>query len=468
MRLTAATPGRALGVLLGLLLLSVLGCSSDKTPPNIILLTLDTTRADHLGCYGHPGAVTPNLDRLAREGVRFAEARTPVPITLPSHTSILTGTYPPTHGVHLHTDPFEKPGIPTLAELLKQRGYQTAAFVAAKVLDTEFGLNRGFDFYDDDTGDAPDGSQAHAQLAEAVVQKARRWLDGKQKAPYFVWLHFFDPHMAYDPPEPYRSRFAASPYTGEIAYMDAQIGVFLDGLFPGNKLQNTIVIAIGDHGESLGEHGLIGHTEFVYREVLRIPFLLAWPGKIKGGGTVEELARSIDLMPTLLDLLDIKIPATVEGRSLRPLIEGQAEAQARTSFFESHYLENLFGWAPLLGIERSPHKLIRAVRSELYDSSADPSEGRNLYQAGDAVCGELGGLLDSFLADNAGAGGAGSQEEALDPRRREVLASLGYVSGDSRTRPSGADLEDPLDHLEAVRLYQRIQLGPLDGSTCRA
>ncbi len=444
--------------------LSLSTCSSKKSPPNIILLTLDTTRADHLGCYGHASAATPHLDRLAREGVRFADARTPIPITLPSHTSLLTGTYPITNGVHQHTDPFTRSDIPTLAEILKQHGYQTAAFVSAKVLEASFGLNRGFDVYDDETIDHPDGSAGHEQRAEAAVAKARRWMESKPAGPYFVWLHFFDPHLSYSPPEPYNSRFQKAPYDGEIAYMDAQIGAFLEEVVPKKELQNAIVIAVGDHGESLGEHGLIGHTEFVYREVLWVPFLIAWPGKIDAGRTVNELVRTIDLMPTVLDLLGVDIPGTVEGRSLRPLIEGKNESQARTSYFESRYLENLFGWAPLLGMERAPHKLIRGARSELYDRSADPHETRNLYQEGDAVSGEMDGLLDALLSEHENAA-ASAGEEQIDDRTREALASLGYVSSKSVARPAGSTLQDPLEHLQAVALYQKIQLGPQEQSS---
>lgn len=455
-----------LGLLLGALFLFPTGCSSpDSHKPNVILLTLDTTRADRLGCYGRAGDVTPYLDSLAAGGVRFAEARCQVPITLPSHTSIFTGTYPETHGVHQHHDVFSQAGMSTLPEILHREGYSTASFLAAEVLNRRFGLADGFDHYGDDLGQLPNGAPGRARRAAAVTQEARQWFADRPEGPFFAWLHFFDPHLPYQPLEPFASRFPDDPYDAEVAYMDDRIGKLMAWLGERGDLENTIVAVIADHGESLGEHGIIGHTEYVYREVMWVPLLLNWPGRIEGGRTVPDLVRSVDLMPTLLDLLELDIPAEVEGSSLLPLMEGKPDQTARTSYFESRYLENLFGWAPLFGVETWPHKLIRAPRSELYHVVNDPGEQENLYAPGRQEARVLEDQLAAFVAEHKGRAAAGKAGSKVDERTRRALSSLGYVSGSQSSTPMNLTGEDPKDHIEMVRLYQQIQMGPQPQST---
>ncbi|MFH1842235.1 MAG: sulfatase, partial [bacterium] len=353
-----------------------MGCSrgpSDK--PNILILTLDTTRADYLGCYGSTLGATPHLDQLASGGVRFAEARCQVPITLPSHVSLFTGTYPMQHGVHQHADRFADESIVTLAEILQHEGYATGAILAARVLDERFGLARGFDHYDDDIGFYSDGRPADMRRAGAVVKQAKlvfqEWFGSGStsgsRAPWFCWTHFYDPHIGYDPPSPFDSGFADDPYAGEVAYMDDEIGKLLAWLRQRGELENTLVVAVADHGESLGQHGIHGHTEYVYQDVLRIPFLLSWPGRIEAGQVVTELAQTVDLVPTVLDYLGLDVGEVVAGRSLRPAVEGKPDTEPVASYFESRYLERVFGWAPLLGVEAGVHKLIVSPGSELYN-----------------------------------------------------------------------------------------------------
>lgn len=443
-----------------------LSCSPvTKDQPNILLLTLDTTRSNFLGCYGHSGGTSPHLDGLADAGVRFARARCQVPITLPSHTSILTGTYPITHGSHQHTDRFSRRDLQPLASILQHHGYQTTAFISARVLDRHFGLDRGFSHYDDDIGTLSDGRRADYRRAAQVTAAAREWFEKRPAGPYFAWFHFYDPHLPHDPPEPFRTRFATDLYAGEIAYMDAQIGALLTWLRQRGELENTLVVAIADHGESRGEHSIRGHTEFVYQEVLRIPFLLSWPGRIPAGKVIPDLVRTIDLLPTILDYARLEIPELVQGQSLRSLIEDRGPEPARMSLFESRYLENLFGWAPLVGIERWPHKLIRAPDSELYDLSRDPGEEDNLHQARGELARELSGLLDTLLSSSDVASPGENDEAAeIDPETRQSLASLGYVAASSGSHPAAAGHEDPKNHLESVSLHQRLMRGP-DGSS---
>ncbi|RLA59332.1 MAG: hypothetical protein DRQ89_14225 [Epsilonproteobacteria bacterium] len=451
---------RSCAILVFALVLWGAGCSpSARDRPNVLLLTLDTTRADRLGSYGFDRPTSPFLDRLAAAGVRFEQARSQVPITLPSHASLFTGTYPSTHGSHLHSDPFQGGDLRTLAEILAQNGYQTAAFIAARVLDARFGLARGFDHYADDLGSRADGRPTDARRAEAVVADAKRWFTDREPGPFLAWVHFFDPHLPFDPPEPYRSQFKDDPYSGEIAYMDAQIGSLLDWLRQRGDLRNTIIIAIADHGESLGEHGIHGHTEFVYQEVLHIPFLMSWPEKITAGLVVPEIVRTIDVLPTILDLCRLDMPDQIEGKSLRPLLEGKPDPP-RVSYFESRYLEGLFGWSPFSGVEQWPSKLIRAPHSEIFDLAQDPAESENLFGAETTTGQHLSHLLDDFHARLPATSSTASGKNQIDDATRRALTSLGYVSGGKRSGSTDSAAEDPKDHILSVRLFQQVMGGP--------
>ena len=302
-----------------------------RTPPSILLITLDTTRADRLGAYGYRGAATPRLDRLAREGVLFERAVTAAPITLPAHVSLFTGAYPFAHGVRNNGNFSLGETTPTLTTALHDRGYRTAAFVSAFVLDRRYGLARGFDEYDD-----------HVQLerrGDRTAAAAGAWLDAQahEPAPFFVWLHLYDPHDPYDPPPPFREAFAASAYDGEIAFTDQVVGSVLDRLDRIGRLSSTIVAVIGDHGESLGEHGEDTHAVFVYESTLRVPMILAWPGHLPAAARVSALVRAIDLAPTLLDLAGLPPLGGAQGRTLGPLVDRRAGAVSPASAYAESY-----------------------------------------------------------------------------------------------------------------------------------
>ena len=284
---------------------------------NVLLITLDTTRADHLGCYGYASARTPALDGLARGGVRFARVYCPAPLTLPSHCSILTGLYPLKHGVHNNGHDLPS-GVRTLAGILKERGYATAAFVSSFSVDSRFGLDRGFDVYDDQfQSELPVKSQNAERRAEATFARFDAWLDKNAGAKFFCWVHYYDPHLPYDPPSPYREEFAGRLYDGEVAYMDHYVGAVLDRLRDKGLLANTLVVVAGDHGEGFGDKVEVGHGIFLYEETLRVPLIFYHPGIFRRPRVVEGAVRLIDAAPTVLEVLGLKDEAAgLQGRSL--------------------------------------------------------------------------------------------------------------------------------------------------------
>ncbi|HKB17098.1 MAG TPA: sulfatase, partial [Planctomycetota bacterium] len=271
------------------------GCGGRTPPANVLLVTIDTLRADHVGAYGWPYAETPNLDALARAGARFAEAYTPVPYTLPAHASLLTGTLPPRHGVRDNGRQSLPDSATTLAEWLAARGFATGAFVGAFPLERRFGLSQGFGVYDDELGAPGDAFSIAERRGEEVVSRALRWIGGSAE-PFFAWVHLFDPHAPYAAPAPFGARFAARPYDGEVAYADACLGRLVEGL--GTRRERTLLVVTADHGESLGEHGEATHGLTLYEPAVHVPLLLAWPGRIAAGLLPKERASLIDLFPT--------------------------------------------------------------------------------------------------------------------------------------------------------------------------
>lgn len=423
---------------------------------NLLLVTLDTTRADRLGCYGHEGARTPALDGLAARGLRFTEAVTPVPMTLPAHTSLMTGLDPPQHGVRGNGDFRLGEGIPTLAERLAAGGYRTAAFVSSFVLDPRFGLDRGFATYDarlEATRAAAFGQQ-NERGAAATTDAALAWLGGREEAaPFFLWVHYFDPHDPYAPPEPFASDFREHPYDGEIAYVDAQVARLLAALAASGDDRRTLIVAAGDHGESLGEHGELYHSRTLYEEAVRVPLLVAAPGLVAPGGVVDGAVVSlVDVAPTVLALLGAKGLGETAGRSL--LAPGAPE---RAVYLETlnTYLDN--GWAPLYGLRRSDLKYIRAPRPELYDLAHDPGESRNLLPGAEERAAPLAARLEGLLAGQPGiAQVAAAAEAGSDPEIRRRLEALGYLSGAGGGPAVGeGELADPKDRLpDLARLLE--------------
>jgi arylsulfatase A-like enzyme/Tfp pilus assembly protein PilF len=397
---------------------------------NVLLITIDTLRADHVGAYGNRLGLTPTLDRLASQGLRFERAYAHVPLTLPSHTTIMTGSYPIANGVR-DNGSFRFDGTrPTLADVLKAAGYHTGAFVGAFPVDARFGLNAGFDVYDDKYGSRPAGGELSVleRPADQVLAPAYAWIargvssgQSAAPAPWFAWVHLYDPHDPYVPPEPFRSRFASDLYSGEIAYADAALGATLERLLTLGALAHTVVAVAADHGESLGEHGERTHGLFAYEATIRVPLIIWAPPTIRAA-VVPSTARLVDVMPTLLDLLGINSPQPMDGRSLRPLAGGEGTPDDPGSYFEALNANLTRNWAPLTGLVRNGLKLIDLPVPELYDVTADPTERENVYARRKDLAAPLERQLDA-LTSHAAKPAAGP----VDSETQQRLRSLGYV-----------------------------------------
>ncbi len=438
------------GILLALLgVLATLRCASERRPrdSNVLLVTVDTLRADRLGIYG--GAVaTPHLDRLAREGAFFPSAFAQSPLTLPSHSSILTGTYPTYHGVR-DNGRFRLPdSMDTLAEILKRAGFATAAFVGAFPVDSRFGLAQGFDRYDDDFGGARGRLVFAERKAEVVVEAARAWMKVHESARTFTWVHLFDPHAPYSPPEPFDTAYA-DKYDGEVAYVDHVLESLFDSVGA-----DTLVVVTADHGEGLGEHGESTHSLFIYDSTLRVPLILRGPG-VPPGTIVKDDARSIDIVPTILDLLGHSGDcAHCQGRSLVPAIEGGALAPVAT-YAETYFPRLNLGWSELRSLRKGKWKLIAAPEPELYDLSSDPGELDNVAPTHPDEVRGLSSALADLEAATAGPEASASAEREPDARTLSILRSLGYLSSAKTPAPAtGESLPDPKSRLsvwEAIR-----------------
>jgi arylsulfatase A-like enzyme/Tfp pilus assembly protein PilF len=420
---------------------------------NVLLVTIDTLRADHVGAYGQTGSLTPTIDGLAKEGLRFARTYAHVPMTLPSHASILTGAYPTRTGVHDNGAFRLDDRFDTIATVLNAAGYRTGAFVGAFVLDARFGLNRGFDMYDDRMlGRGLD--KVAERPADKVLAPAAAWIlnDHEPSAishgqhPWFAWVHLYDPHEPYAPPEPYRSQYSSEPYDGEIAYADAALGSFLGRLRSAGALSNTLVVIASDHGESLGEHGERTHGLFAYDATLRVP-LVMWAAHGVRPGVFSDPMRLVDLVPTVLDIVGARPIAAADGRSVRPYIAGE-RFDDRGSYFEALNANLTRDWAPLTGIVYGGAKLVDLPVPELYDLEADPREATNLYARQQARARDLEGRLDRIAKQASPAAPA-----SIDADAETRLRSLGYVvaSGPRPTRTyTAADDPKQLVHLDAA------------------
>ena len=409
-------------------------------PPSVLLVTLDTTRADRLGAYGYAAARTPVLDRLAHDGVLFERAVAAAPTTLPAHASMMTGRNPMAHGVRNNGVPLDR-AVPTLADAFRAAGYRTAAFVSAFVLDRRFGLVRGFDTYDDHL-DPPAGSATDAleRRGDGTVAAAMAWLTAPASAstgtptsapaaaPFFLWVHLYDPHDPYEAPGSPGGADAATLYDGEIAFADRAVGTLLGALERQGLTNNTIVAVIGDHGESLGEHGEATHGMFVYESAMRVPALLKWPARVPAGTRVTPLVRAIDLAPTLLDLAGRPSLVGATGVSLVPLIRGPAaapEAAPATAYGETYFPQLFMNWAPLRSWRDGQWKFIEAPTLELYDLASDPGETVNLAAREPDRAGRMRRALYALVAaEGTAAVSAGPDRETM-----QKLAALGYVAG---------------------------------------
>jgi choline-sulfatase len=420
-----------------------------KPGSNVLLITLDTTRADRMGYAGHATARTPNLDRLAASGVRCEAAYSPVPMTLPAHCSMLSGLYPPAHKVRNNGSYFLPEPVLTLAEILGRRGYRTSAFVSSFVLDSRFGLGQGFAVYDDDFAGGGAKTYASQRDAAAVFAAFSGWLAGHDGGKFFSWVHFFDPHAPYDPPEPYRSAFPDAPYDGEIAFMDHYVGEIIALLEKKQLLSNTLIVVAGDHGEAFGEHGEHGHQVFCYDENLRVPMIFSAAGSLPEGMRLRQKACLVDVMPTILEYLGEPLPPSVQGRSLLPAMR-QKELPDRDLYLESFFAYEAFHCAPLQGILRDHFKYLDLPRPELYDLREDPDERKNLVFVRAALGQELrSGLhdlerrLDSSAMENS---------RRLTAAEKDTLASLGYITSAPTVRNGGA-LPDPKDKIAGWQVF---------------
>jgi len=427
---------------------------------NVILITIDTLRADRLSCYGSGRVETPHIDALARDGVLFSNAACAVPLTLPAHASILTGTYSPYHGVRENVGYVLDEGTPTLAELIKAQGWTTAGFVSSFVLDSRSGIGRGFDEYFDDFDlsqmQTPDLSSVQ-RTGDVTVAEAVRWLDRRPtQSPFFLWLHLYDPHDPYTPPEPYKTRYEGRPYDGEVAFIDALMGEFRTALEDRGLFDRSMVIFTADHGEGLGDHGEIFHGYFVYDTTVRVPLIIRLPAGTLGGRVVNTAVSHVDLVPTVLQALKIATPETLQGSSLLPLMLG-ARVESRTGVYtESSYPLLHYGWSALQAIRTDRYKLIDVPRPELYDLVNDHGEENNLVDREADLAGELrSGLLQMEKEIERTAAAAGTAPE-LDLGTLARLRSLGYVAGRGSVDLAEDRLRPRADPKDKIGLHQRI------------
>lgn len=424
--------------------------------PNVVVITIDTLRADHVGCYGYKQIHTPNIDALAADGARFERAYAAVPVTLPSHTVMFTGTYPMLNGMHDFAANKLNATQPTLAAVLKEHGYATAAVVGSAVLDSRFGLNRGFDFYYDhfDFNRLQESNLEEMERpGNMVADVTLDWLARNYNKKFFLWMHLYDPHYPYHPPAPYAAEYKDRPYDGEIAFADAQVGRLIRFLKSKGLYNNTLIVLSGDHGESLGEHGEKTHGFFIYNATLHVPFMIHLPGA-SSPRVVPELVSLADLMPTVLQTLKMETPSQVQGRSLLPLIKAKPKDEEARSLYAETFLPRLhFNWSELRGVESAKYHFIDAPRPELYDLTKDPGETQNLYSDKKAVGEEMRARLAGLIRQYS-AGQELAEKTGLDPALMERLKSLGYAGFSGGGSPTITDraLPDPKDRIQAYEL----------------
>lgn len=418
---------------------------------NLLFITMDTTRADHLHAYGYADVKTPALDALAADSFVFLDAISEVPLTLPSHVSMMTGRLPIAHGVRDNSGFFLSPSETTLAEIFKTRGYATSAFLSAFVLESRWKLDQGFDLYYDNfnLSQLQDISPRDVQRrGQETADEAIPWMRQNRDKHFFSWVHLYDPHDPYDPPEPYKTEYAQHLYDGEIAYTDAVIGRILKNLEDLGLKDRTIVVVAGDHGEGLGEHSEESHSMFVYNTTLHVPLFIHLPGA--GGRRIPGVVSLVDIAPTLLECMGMGPPGPMNGTSLLPKMNG-VEKAGRIAYSESLYPELHYGWSPFLAITTDEYKYIKAPRPELFDRKNDPAESKNLIEEKAAVARVLDEKLEEMVKRYAGKNQAGPQK--MDPETEEKLKALGYI-GNTVTATEESRKIDPKDKVQLAMKFR--------------
>ncbi len=442
--------------------LEKLWSESDVEKPNVILLTLDTLRADHLACYGYPDVRTPNIDSLARQGVLFEQAATNSPLTLPAHCSILTGMYPTYHGVRINGNTALNDEQMTIAEVLSAQGYQCGAFIGAFVLDGRWGLKQGFQHYDDqfdlkkykhiDLG-------AVQRPGNEVIDAALDWLEEQKSTPFFAWIHLYDPHTPYEPPEPYLSEYGprglAGLYDGEIAFMDEQIGRCLSWLENNGLDESTILILVGDHGEGLGSHGEGTHGYFIYDYAVHVPLIIVTPFEGLRGVRVSSQVRVVDIFPTLMEIAAVIPPAETHGRSLLPLMFRPQKKQDGFAYAESMSPNLQFGWSSIHSLRTTQYKYIDTPKAELYDLTMDPGEHTNLLRQYPDIAREMKDTLDRLMEETS-RGAPTPQAANLDKETIEKLSALGYIGAPVATKKASGEAGPLADPKDKFPVFQAI------------
>ena len=436
------------------------GAAVPKQDMNVLLITLDTLRADYLSCYGSKSVSTPAIDGLAARGVRFAKAIAQVPLTTPSHASILTGTYPQIHGVRDMGGFVLEKDVPTIASILGKAGFDTAAFVGSAVLNRHYGLDRGFVTYADQMKEESASQKLPGVVAEVrgevVTRRVLDWLEKHQASSpgknFFAWVHYYDPHFPYDPPEPYRSQHPKNLYAGEVAYTDAQVGKLIGWLSEGGLLERTLVVILSDHGESLGDHGEYTHGVFLYDSTMHIPMIIAGPG-IPSGRVVPQQVRSIDVEPTIADLLGLSAGEKAQGVSLKSsLMEGR-EPMSNYCYMETLYPRTSHGWSELRGMRTEEWKLIVAPKPELYRFSDDPAEAKNVIAGHPADADRLQKKVWEVAGPPQSLGKL--ETKPVDDERRRELDALGYVSSGRKEIYIDMSGPDPKDRVAVLGVLER-------------
>jgi arylsulfatase A-like enzyme/Tfp pilus assembly protein PilF len=459
-----------LGIVLGILgLLTFSGCKKGKLEAadyNLLVITLDTTRADRLGAYGYKTAQTPNLDSLAQKGVMFQQCYTPVPLTLAAHCSIFSGQYPLAHHVRGNGLYMLSQDTDTLAEQMKKNGYQTFAVIGSFVLLGKFGLNQGFDLYDDTLNSHVMYNNYDSEIpASMVYSKFQQWFTKNHQQKFFAWVHFYDPHKPYNAPREYQEKFKddnEGRYDAELAFTDEYVGKVIDTLKSARVLENTLVIIVGDHGEAFGEHLEYGHGIFCYEESMKVPLIFYNPRLLPNPLQVKTRVDLVDLMPTILELYKLEIPKGNQGKSMIHLLAGQEETSPRELYFESMYGKDELNFAPLMGVIAEQYKYISLPEPELYDLEKDPLEKDNLFLKKNRLAREMDRKLMKLVGEYSTTGADTRRE--LSEEDKKHLQTLGYVS--SFTNQANPNM-DPKKGIvlanDARQIFNDVEKGKLAG-----